>query len=327
MTRTQRTLSDKKGPQCSRDRKYVSVKVTVLGLMLLRAAQFVVAQPADTSQNPRKVLPSDPVGNLFNDGPRVVYTQESGADPIERLFWDRELKKEKLMQQMQPVENKISETTIEQLKEVPFGEEQKVERASSVIAIDELKASNGSMLDEKSEHEGVQPISRSNNTEKNTNPNIQSKHARKHSETRPQELKRAADAGRLDGVQINGAQWPVNKKPQNNYGKPRGGGRPWQGLVFNVPLGTEVKAIDAGRVMYANNFKNYGNLVIIDHGDRVASVYANNQKLFVKEGDSIGTGDLIALSGQTGSLDHPALYFEIRKEGKPVDPLQFLKRQ
>lgn len=285
------------------------------------------AQPVESSQLPKRVLPSDPVGNLFNDGPRVVYTQESGADPIERLFWDRELKKEKLRQQIQASDRKSVEEISESPRQEPIKEDPKPRQASDSVAAEVANAAKKSVDDQKSEEVKDEHASENRKSESTRQQNARQRTAKDSADATPLPVKRAADAGRVDGVRINGAQWPVSTRPKNTYGRQRADGRPWQGLVFDVPVGTHVKAIDAGRVMYANDFKNYGNLVIIDHGDRVASVYANNQRLLVKEGDLIGTGDLIALSGQTGSLDYPALYFEIRKEGKPIDPIQFLKRR
>ena len=309
------------------DSPSICVKAIVLLLAIFNCTAEVGAQPVDSPQLQRKTLPSDPVGKLFNDGPRVVYIQESGADPIEKLFWDRELKQEALRKKIHDAESKPSEEKTDSLSPEPI--------KSDPISTDSSDSGVAEKADDASKKivEGNPNNSQIEKTTLRQRPEPEQHAKTKQSATTgasdsvPQSTKRAADAGKVDGVRINGAQWPVGAKPKYTYGKPRADGRPWQGLVFDLPVGTHVKAIDAGRVMYANDFKNYGNLVIIDHGDRVASVYANNQRLLVKEGDLIGTGDLIALSGQSGSLDYPALYFEIRKEGKPVDPLQFLKRR
>ena len=319
--------------------KQVSLVAGITLGVVIGFAHDVCAQTSQnvvpSSQASKRVVPTDPVGKLFNDGPRVVYTQESDADSIEKLFWDRELKKEKLRilresQQALPPEVKAS------VEPKAVDNEPTATPAEPQAGIQPLL---------KQETQQTSPGERKSATAKQQPKKIDASSSRQVSDTKPdkgakpmpapqaipQEIsastKHAADAGKVDGVGINAAIWPVNATPQNGYGKKGPEGRPWQGLVFDVPVGTPVKSIDSGRVMYAHEFKNYGNLVIVDHGDRVASVYANNQKLLVKEGDLIGTGDVIALSGKTGSLDYPALYFEIRKEGKPVDPQQFLKRR
>ena len=90
MTKAHRTLSDSESQRLVEARQRIMVQIIIVGLMLWGASAGLGAQPVETSQLPKKVLPNDPVGNLFNDGPRVVYTQDAGADPIEKLFWDRE---------------------------------------------------------------------------------------------------------------------------------------------------------------------------------------------------------------------------------------------
>ena len=299
---------------------------SVVAVLVFFGTTVVMAQPVDPSQLPRKVLPTDPVGVLFNDGPRVVYTQESGADPIEQLFWDREQKKAKIQKLKEAITDRSApETSAEATDQTKVNN-------SHHDAANNLTLVPSKALDNTTGKQDPADIGESQQKVLGADQAIASKAIEKKSvrgasNKNPDPATRAADAGKIDGVKINGAQWPVSSRPKNAYGKKADNGRPWQGLVFSVPVGTVVRSIDAGRVMYANDFKNYGNLVIVDHGDRLASVYANNQKLLVKEGDLIGTGDVIALSGETGNIGYPALYFEIRKEGKPVDPIQFLKRR
>lgn len=295
-------------------------------------------QYSPTSQAPKKVLKNDPVGNLFNDGPRVVYTQDADADPIEKLFWDRELKKEKIRVLKESQELPSASPTAEPEPEPPASSKKLITEPAEPEVVSPRSpdqttargvadANTGKAVD-RQQTRSKKDAAVSSTDKSAISPKIVKQPPHEEAQATPQQTaKPSADAGRVDGVSINGAMWPIATKPKNAYGKPGPEGRPWQGLVFDVPTGTPVKAIDSGRVMYAHDFKNYGNLVIIDHGDRVASVYANNQKLLVKEGAQVGTGDVIALSGQTGSLNYPALYFEIRKEGKPVDPIQFLKRR
>ncbi|MGD2161376.1 MAG: peptidoglycan DD-metalloendopeptidase family protein, partial [Gammaproteobacteria bacterium] len=88
--------------------------------------------------------------------------------------------------------------------------------------------------------------------------------------------------------------------------------------------GKTIKAAAAGKVVYSGNgLISYGNLVIIKHNRSYLSAYAHNRKLLVKEGDTIKAGQKIAELGRTGT-DSPRLHFEIRKNGKPVNPLKYL---
>lgn len=98
-----------------------------------------------------------------------------------------------------------------------------------------------------------------------------------------------------------------------------------KGIDIAAPLGSEVAAIYDGKVIYAGSFKGYGNIVIIDHGERYYTLSANLSKILKQKGEEISAGSVVALSGDTGSLTGPRLYFEIRYKGKPVDPLDWLK--
>ena len=96
------------------------------------------------------------------------------------------------------------------------------------------------------------------------------------------------------------------------------------GIEIKAPVGTEIRAVLAGRVLYADWFKGFGNMVIIDHGDHIFTVSAYSSQLLKKEGDRVTQGEAIALVGSAGSLKGPCLYFEIRQNGKPQDPMQWI---
>jgi murein hydrolase activator len=93
------------------------------------------------------------------------------------------------------------------------------------------------------------------------------------------------------------------------------------GVLIAADEGQDVKAVSDGRVLFAKDFQSYGQLMIVDHGDDFMTLYAFNQSLYKKKGDWVQAGEVIAAVGQSGGRSQPALYFEIRKQGKPVDPL------
>lgn len=93
-----------------------------------------------------------------------------------------------------------------------------------------------------------------------------------------------------------------------------------KGLVIAAPLGSEIRAIYEGTVIYAEYFKGYGNMVIIDHGGGYFSLYAYASRITKKVGSEVGKGEVVAAVGDVDSAKGPALYFEIRHQGKPVDP-------
>ena len=93
-----------------------------------------------------------------------------------------------------------------------------------------------------------------------------------------------------------------------------------KGIDIDAPLGEEVRAVEAGKVVFADRFSGYGKMMIIDHGERYYTVYAHLAELLKKAGDPVRKGEPIAQVGDSESLAGSRLYFEIRKDGKPVDP-------
>lgn len=95
----------------------------------------------------------------------------------------------------------------------------------------------------------------------------------------------------------------------------------WKGVLINAKEGADIKAVTKGKVAYAGTLKGYGLLIIIEHDKQYMSLYAFNQSLYKHKGDTVEAGDVIASVGQSGGRSKPGLYFEIRQNGKPVDPL------
>lgn len=125
--------------------------------------------------------------------------------------------------------------------------------------------------------------------------------------------------------------WPVNGKVVIPYGE-------YKDPKFNIPVfkngleirakkGEKPKAVAGGRVVYADWFKGYGLLLIINHGSGYHSLYGNLSEIFHKTGDIINKGSSVGIVGNSRLLNFPALYFEIRYKGKPVDPAKWLKRK
>ncbi len=95
------------------------------------------------------------------------------------------------------------------------------------------------------------------------------------------------------------------------------------GIEIQAPKGAEIRAILPGRVVYADWFKGFGNIVIIDHGDHTFTVSGYASQLLKKAGEVVSQGEVIALVGGEGSLKGPCLYFEVRHRGKPQDPMNW----
>lgn len=119
--------------------------------------------------------------------------------------------------------------------------------------------------------------------------------------------------------------WPVVGKLVAAYGQVRAGGMKWDGVLLAGAQGTPVRAVYHGRVVYADWLAGLGLLTIIDHGDGYLSLYGHNERLYKEVGERVTAGDTIATVGDSGGRSSPALYFEIRKAGKPVDPRPWFK--
>ena len=124
--------------------------------------------------------------------------------------------------------------------------------------------------------------------------------------------------------------WPTDGKIVAGYGAqvhPRFGTRTFRsGVDIEAAQGTEVGAVYTGHVIYTGWFKGYGNLIILDHGGEYFTLYAHVAEILVKEGEDVRQGQKIGSVGDTGSLTGPRLYFEVRYQGKPQDPEQWLRQ-
>ena len=117
---------------------------------------------------------------------------------------------------------------------------------------------------------------------------------------------------------------PVRGAVTNRFGAARPEGGTWKGIFIRAAAGSEVKAIAGGRVVFADWMRGFGNLLIIDHGRGYLSIYGNNDALLKQTGDTLRGGEAIAAAGSSGGNAESGLYFEIRHQGKPIDPLKWV---
>ncbi|MBL7666014.1 MAG: M23 family metallopeptidase [Bacteriovoracaceae bacterium] len=121
--------------------------------------------------------------------------------------------------------------------------------------------------------------------------------------------------------------WPVpsNRSISSGYGERWG--RPHHGIDIPGNSGEAVIAADDGVVVYASNrIRGYGNMVIVDHGSHIRTVYAHNRKNLVRKGQRVERGQLIARVGKTGKASGNHLHFEVRNRETPLDPMKYFRR-
>ena len=121
--------------------------------------------------------------------------------------------------------------------------------------------------------------------------------------------------------------WPVRGKINSPYGMRSSNGRKefHSGIDIGGPSGTNIVAAESGRVSYSGYMRAYGNIIILSHDEGYSTVYAHNSVNLVKKGQSIKKGSVIAKVGRTGNATGSHLHFEVRLNGKPVNPQSYLK--
>ncbi len=133
----------------------------------------------------------------------------------------------------------------------------------------------------------------------------------------------------LDGSLFANAKgqldWPVQGKLTYRFGEPRAGGRlSWEGIYVTAPSGSAVTAVGRGQVVFSDWLRGFGLLTIIDHGNNQMSLYGFCDSLIRRNGDWVESGEIVASAGQSGGQDLTGLYFEIRIDGQPTNPLAWL---
>ena len=120
---------------------------------------------------------------------------------------------------------------------------------------------------------------------------------------------------------------PTRGELQGHFGRPReDGGVTWKGLFIRADVGQTVKAVADGRVVYADWLRGFGNLLIVDHGGGYMSLYGNNESLLKQVGERALSGETVASVGSSGGALESGVYFELRHEGKPFDPMSWVGR-
>lgn len=121
----------------------------------------------------------------------------------------------------------------------------------------------------------------------------------------------------------NQLPWPVNGKMKSHFGQVSDD-ITHHGVTIDAPEGQQIIAVHQGKVVFSDWLKGYGLLLIIDHGQGYMTLYANNQTLYHHQGDTVEAGEIIATIGHSGGQLQDGLYFEIRHNGKPLDPADWL---
>jgi len=297
--------------------------------------------------------PPDPVGQLFNDGPRQVVTYAVNTDPLSVLFRDPAfIVKLSPPEQIQPSTAMRPEPVWQQSAPEPITKTDDSINPTTVARVTPeptVPVNNDPMVNKPVQN----PVTQKAETDKDdeATPVVTPSSSPKPlpmtetviapapaantptavvavTNTPSKPTSRAtvvSDAPvLLDGLKQKSAGWPIATKPANVFGSKGPDGTAWRGLVYKSPAKTPVKAIGPGKVVFAQPMRGYGNMIIVDHGKQYASIYGYNQSLTKQVGDIVRKGETLALVGDTGQLADDALYFEIRKGSLPINPSIYL---
>lgn len=132
---------------------------------------------------------------------------------------------------------------------------------------------------------------------------------------------------RTAAVQVGGLSWPLTGSLLAGYGARMPDGRQSSGVLVGAAAGTPVTAVAEGTVVFAEWMTGYGLILIVDHGNGYMSLYAHNDSLLKGPGDRVRRGDAVSTVGTSGGQGRAALYFELRRDGKPVDPNTWLQKR
>jgi len=99
------------------------------------------------------------------------------------------------------------------------------------------------------------------------------------------------------------------------------------GIDIDAPMGEEIRAVESGRIVYADRFTGYGRMVIVDHGERYFTIYGHLYEIFKKRGDEVRRGEILGRVGDGTTLAGSTLYFEMRKDGRSVDPVPWFRKR
>jgi murein hydrolase activator len=128
-------------------------------------------------------------------------------------------------------------------------------------------------------------------------------------------------------LKVGGLGWPVAGDLLARYGGRMPDGRSSSGVLIGAPAGSTVTAVADGTVVFSEWMTGYGLILIVDHGNGYMSLYAHNDSLLRDTGDRVKRGDPVSKVGSSGGQGRPALYFELRRNGQPVDPGSWLQRR
>ena len=308
--------------------KLLTLSLLLMGLGCSTTIHSDQAKSPELTDKPLpkiKYMPPDPVGQLFNDGPRKVVIYPPDIEPLTKLFANDQLLKK------QPEEVSPKKISLDQPNLTKY-EEPKAVASLNVQQPANPSPTKQQVFETTLDPEQViqvepsrSPIISKPSVEASS---ISSSNETLESATNVPEAKSSGfpkSAPLMAGLKPNSGKWPITGRPLNVFGAKGNNGEAWRGLVIAGKQNAPVGSIEAGKVVFAQPLRGYGNMIIVDHGKQYMSIYGYNDQLTKGVGDMVQKGEKIATVGKSGPIDTAALYFEVRQNGSAINPNLYLK--
>lgn len=254
-----------------------------------------------------------------HDYVKMLLNQEDTSDVQKNVTYYQYLNKARI------VEIEKFQSTMIKLEEIASAHEQQVDKLKSL----QTQQKEQKVALEKNKEKRTQTL-QALRKELLTNQQQLAKLEEEESELKEALQKLAALSKRE--INLNGLSslkrklaWPVKGKVRHSYGSKKQGYLKWKGVLLSSSIGTQVKSVHDGTILFADWLKGYGLVTVVDHGKGYMSLYGHNQTLLKNVGDKVESGEPIALVGQSGGQSQSGLYFEIRYRGQAVNPALYCK--
>jgi murein DD-endopeptidase MepM/ murein hydrolase activator NlpD len=306
-----------------------------------------------------RYMAPDPVGQLFNDGPRRVVIYPPDAEPLTTLFSEQQpvetqpviIRREVILVQQPTVLQSSREPTVTQPPKnepplelvatlsstAPADIQSTAESKQSIepVAVSAPPVVSPPPTVAPDAFKPLPPAPQQGATQEGATASAlnaaltQQPLAMNKPETSAQTVEPVLTTTKtlpaMNGLKPNNGTWPISGKPLNVFGAKGENGEAWRGLIISGKQNAPVGSIEAGKVVFAQPLRRYGNTIIVDHGKEYMSVYSFNDQLVKSVGDMVQKGEKIASVGKSGPIPAPALYLEVRQKGSPINPSLFLK--
>lgn len=287
---------------------------------------------------------------------KLLLAQDRVADANRLLAYHRYLQRERaqriatLTHELQALEQ-VQREVVEQKQQLSEAQRRQQEQAQALQRDRKQRASVVSELDQRYQDrsEREKALGQDAKALETLLANLRAAAARAEAERRAAakreaaeqaaQAKAAAKSGRGGGkvppkvvasappLKVGGLGWPLSGDLIARYGGRLPDGRTSSGVLIAAPAGSTVTAVADGTVVFSDWMTGYGMILIVDHGNGYMSLYAHNDTLLRDAGAKVKRGDAVAKVGNSGGQGRPALYFELRRNGQPVDPSSWLQRR